>query len=100
MDNTTAIAYLNQFGGGGWEISPETKQHCMDRNINLLANHLAGDLNVTADEESRVMKDRTDWILCPGAFQDIIRQVGPLQVDLFAYRLTNHLHCQVFFSPA
>ena len=39
---------------------------CLDRNSTLLqAMYLPGVLNVTADEELRVMKHRTDWRLCP-----------------------------------
>jgi hypothetical protein len=33
---------------------------CMNRGITLSAEHLPGVLNTVADEESRVMKDRSD----------------------------------------
>ena len=69
MDNTTALTYINKFGG---TVSPElnklTKElltWCLERNIILQATHLAGILNVTADTESRVMRDRSDWMLHP-----------------------------------
>ena len=87
MHNITALTYINKLGG---TVSPKlnhlTKElwlWCLDRNIILQASHLAGVLNVTADEESRVMKDRSDWMLCPQIFRDINRHTGPLQVDLF-----------------
>ena len=62
MDNTTALTYINKFRGTvSQELNQLTKDlwlWCLDRNITLHATHLQ---NVTADEESRVMKDRTDW---------------------------------------
>ena len=75
MDNTSAIAYINKMGG---TVSPALNKlnkefwlWCMERDISVQAQHLAGKLNETADEESRVMKDRSDWMLCPQVFQTI-----------------------------
>ena len=103
IDNTTAISYINRLGG---TVSPQLNQltrdlwlWCMNRSITLKAVHLAGKLNTVADEESRVMKDRTDWQLCPDAFQTIIRLRGPLQVDLFASRLSYQLPDYVSWRP-
>ena len=103
VDNTTAMAYINKFGG---TVSPELNQltkelwlWCLERNISLQATHLAGILNCTADEESRVMKDRTDWMLCPRVFSRICQLTGPLQVDLFASRLTNQLSSYASWRP-
>ena len=45
-------------------------------------------MNIIADEESRHMRDRWDWILHPGLFQRIVETFGPIEVDLFASRLT------------
>ena len=39
----------------------------------------------------RVMKDRSDWMLCPRVFNKINQVMGPLQVDLFTSRLTHQL---------
>lgn len=65
MDNTSALTYINKMGG---TVSPElnrlTKElmtWCLNRNITLQASHLAGKLNLIADAESRIMKDRSDW---------------------------------------
>ena len=44
-----------------------------------------------ADDESRVTKDRSDWMLCPDTFHQINKRLGPLEVDLFASRLTHQL---------
>ena len=103
MDNTTALTYINKFGGTvSQELNHLTKDlwlWCLDRNISLHATHLSGVQNVTADEESRVMKDRTDWMLCPQVFNKINQQTGPLQVDLFASRLTHQLQDYVSWRP-
>ena len=64
---------------------------CLQRDISLIAEHLPGVQNTIADEESRVMKDRTDWKLNPEVFNQINRRLGPLAVDLFASRLTTQL---------
>ena len=64
---------------------------CLERNIMLLAEHLPGKLNQIADIESRTVRDRCDWMLNPVVFQRILTQMGPLEVDLFASRLTRQL---------
>ena len=38
----------------------------MERDISVQGQHLAGKLDNTADAESREIKDRYDWKLCPG----------------------------------
>ena len=103
MDNTTALNYINKLGG---TVSPELnrltkdlQKWCLEREITLQSTHLARALNVTADEESRVMKDKTDWILCPQTFRRINHLIGPLQVDLFASRLTHQLYRYVSWRP-
>ena len=103
MDNTTALTYINKFGG---TVSPDlnrlTKEMwtwCMARQITLTASHLAGSMNVIADEESRVMKDRSDWMLNPAVFHQIQARMGPLEVDLFASRLTHQLPKYVSWRP-
>ena len=53
-------------------------------------------MNLTADAESRVMRDRSDWKLDQQVFLRINNVYGPLEVDLFASRLTNQ--CCRFFS--
>jgi hypothetical protein len=67
----------------------------MERSIVLKALHLAGVLNTIADDESRVMKDRSDGRLCPNVFHQINQRLGPLVVDLFASRLVNQLQTYV-----
>lgn len=105
MDNTSAVAYINKLGG---TVSPALNKlnkefwlWCMERDISVQAQHLAGELNCTADEESRVMNNRSDWLLCPSIFHfhQIIRVLGPLEVDLFASRLFAQLPSYVSWNP-
>ena len=45
------------------------------------------------------MQHRTDWRLCPVVFGRINGLLGPLQVDLFASRLTHQLPNYVSWHP-
>ena len=100
MDNTTAVTYVNKLGG---TVSPKLNTivrelwlWCMNRDITLIAEHLPGVLNTIVDQESRVMRDRSDRMLNPRIFNKIQQKWGPLKVDMFASRLTTQL--KRFFS--
>ena len=102
MDSMTALTYINKYGG---TVSPEqnrlTKElwlWCLE-SITLQASHLPGVLNCTADEESRVMRDRSDCLLCPRVFSRINTKTGRLQVDLLASRLTHQLSNYASWRP-
>ena len=99
VDNTTAVAYINNQGGTVSRdlvsLTRDLWMWCLERNIHIQAQHLPGVLNRTADAESRSMKDRSDWKLDEQIFTDINRRYGPLEVDLFASRLTNQ--CRRYF---
>ena len=86
--NTSAVAYINKMGGTASPVLNSLNKEfwlwCMERDISVQAQHLAGRLNNTADAESRDMKDRHDWKLCPQVFQSINNTFRPLEVDLFA----------------
>ena len=56
-------------------------------------------LTYIANDESRVMKDRCDWKLCPRIFHLIDKRLGPLELDLFASRLTHQLPRYVSWRP-
>ncbi len=59
MDNTTAVAYVNNQGGTVSRelvrLSKELWTWCLQRNITIKAQHLPGRLNQVADSESRTM---------------------------------------------
>ena len=100
LDNATAVAYINNMGGTVssqlTELAKELWMWALDRNLTLVAQHIPGLSNTIADAESRTLRDRSDWMLCPQIFQTIKKAFGPLDVDLFASRLTHQLPC--FFS--
>lgn len=48
---------------------------------------------------SRCLEDRSDWKLCPAIFRQITQRLGPLEVDLFASRLTFQLDQYVSWRP-
>lgn len=95
IDNMSAVAHINKMGG---TVSPALNSlnkefwlWCMEREISVQAQHLVGKLKNTADAESRDTKDRHNWKLCQQVFQSINIIFGPLEVDLFASRLTTQL---------
>ena len=80
-------------------ITKELLLWCLERDITLIAKHLPGVWNKIANEESRVMKDRTDWKLNPEVFIQLNRQLGPLTVDLFVSCPTNQLPWYFCWRP-
>ena len=67
IDNTTAVAYINNQGGTVSKtlvtLTKELWMWCLERNIHIQAQLLPGVLNCRADMESRSLKDRSDWSL-------------------------------------
>ena len=95
LDNATAVAYVNNMGGTVssqlTELAKELWLWALNKGVHLLAQHIPGISNTVADAESRTRWDRSDWMLCPRIFRTICRTLGPLEVDLFASRLTHQL---------
>ena len=100
MDNTTAIAYLNQLGGTRSlvlsNLVAELWSWALNRGMILSAEHLPGKWNTQEDQESRHYQDSSDWHLDPSLFLALMKIWGPCQIDLFA----NWLNAQLpgFFS--
>ena len=100
MDNVTAVTYINKLGGTHspllCQLALTIREWSLQRKIFLITEHLPGKENVAVDQESRLMKDRCDWMLNPQVFSQIQQAMGPLQIDLFASRLTKQL--PIFYS--
>ena len=100
IDNTAAVAYINNQGEiVSKELVCLTRKHwmwCLEMNIHIQAQNLPGVMNLTADAESKIMRDWSDWKLDQQVFLMIKNVYEPLEVDLFASRLTKQCHC--FFS--
>jgi len=95
LDNVTAVTYINKLGGTHsqplCQLVLTIWDWCIQRDVYLVAEHLPGKDNITADRESRSTRDRCNWMLNPQVFQKIQWQMGPLQIDLFASRLKKQL---------
>jgi hypothetical protein len=95
MDNTSAAHYINKMGGTRSPIlaslAKDLWEWCLERQIVLEAQHIPGVLNVDAERESRVFVDNNNWKLAPLAFKDLNCVWGPLDIDLFASRLSTEL---------
>lgn len=103
IDNTTAVAYVNNMGGSHSmicdDIAKEIWLWCIERDIWLSAVHLPGSVNVEADKASRVFDDNTEWQLRPDLFQLIIDKLITPEIDLFASRLNNQIARYVSWHP-
>ena len=99
-DNTTAKSYINHIGGTHSPtlnvIALSIWNWCLERHLHLSAEYLPGVENQIADAESRHSESCCDWMLHPQVFEQINSLMGPLDVDLFASRLTRQL--PKFFS--
>lgn len=100
LDNTTAIAYVNNKGGTRCPqlltLALEMWDWCQARDIFVIASHIPGRENVSADKESRVFRDMSEWKLDPSIIQPFLLNC---QTDLFASRLTNQLEDYISWRP-
>jgi hypothetical protein len=100
LDNTTAIAYINNQGGTRspslTSLTLELWNWCLQQSILITAEHLPGVLNVQADKESRTFVDSSDWKLQPQILQPFLKD---REIDLFATSLTNQLKHYVNWRP-
>ena len=100
LDNTTAIAYINNKGGTRlpqlMTLALEMWDWCQTGDIFMIASHIPGRDNISADKESREFKDMSEWKLDPAIIQPFALNC---QTDLFASRLTNQLADYVSWRP-
>ena len=94
-DNMSAAHYINKMGGAKSPVlsrlALDLWDWCLEHKIEVEAEYLPGILNTRADKDSTVMLDRHNWKIDPQVFSIINQLWGPLEVDLFASRLTNQL---------
>ena len=91
-DNSTVVSYINKQGGTSCKIlcdlALDLWQFCINRNINIKALHIAGELNSRADKLSRLKVTDHDYFLSVSMFTSLSKAISfPLKVDLFADRL-------------
>ena len=74
LDNSTAVT---TWGAQYPQSSPSWPDHSQERDMMLSAQHIPRVLNTMADHESRVERDRSDWMLSPAVFPRIEPNSGP-----------------------
>ena len=100
FDNTTAVYYINGTHSRKlMELTSQMWEWSLERKIFLLAEHLPGKLNIIADRESRMMGDSSEGNLDPAVFHQIMKVIGPCEVDLFASRLSMQLPRYMSWKP-
>jgi len=69
---------------------------CRERDILLIASHIPGRGNVSADKESKEFKDMSEWELVPTIIEPFLLNC---QTDLLVSRLTNQLTDYISWRP-
>ena len=103
-DNTTAVCYVNEFGGvkstACDKIAQKIWAHCIQHSIYLVAAHIPGVLNTDADTASRKFNDDIEYTLEGGVFKAYICDTfGTPTVDCFASRLNAKLPRYFSWKP-
>ncbi len=66
IDNTVAVAYINNMGGKTWQCNDIARQlwlWCIERHIVLEATYIPGKCNIEADRQSRLKHGNAEWML-------------------------------------
>lgn len=103
IDNTTAVAYINNMGGSHSESCNDVA-NCiwswgLQRNLWLSAAHLPGSQNIEADRASRIFDDNTEWKLHSDIFQMVTEKFFMPTIDLFASRINYQVSPYVAWHP-
>lgn len=100
VDNTTAISYINRYGGNhsaqANEVARAIWKFCQDRQLRIHASYINTKENVMADRLSRMEKDSSDFMLSRTYFDVICRKFFTPIVDLFASHLSRQ--CPRYWS--
>jgi ribonuclease HI len=99
-DSTTAMSYINKFGGVRSEqnhkIASEIWEWCENRRIWLIATYLNTKQNIVADQASREVVDSNDFELDNISYNKLIKMFGQPEIDLFA--TSKSKKCPRFYS--
>ena len=102
VDNTTALAYLNNMGGKIAKYNNLTRKMwlwCIERGIWLTAAYIPSALNVEADTQSRLNHDNIEWELNKDAFKLICDNMFAPDIDLFATRINHKIDQYISWKP-
>ncbi|CAL8112964.1 unnamed protein product [Orchesella dallaii] len=100
VDNKTAIAYINKFGGCRSDklhsVAKNIWTWCEKRDIELSANYISSTDNFVADKLSREGDYNSEWELNSKYYDRICSKFGTPYIDLFAtFRNTK---CETYYS--
>lgn len=104
VDNTTAVACLNQMGTShSHECNAFTQkiwQFCISHNVWITTVHIPGKDNLGADAESRKNRRETEWALNTDVFNKAIGMANVYpNIDLFSSRINHKVKPYVSFRP-
>jgi ribonuclease HI len=104
IDNSTAVAYLNNMGGTKSPslngLSRTLWEWCISRSLQVTAQHVPGTANVIADQLSRTIDNHLEWSLNDEIYQSVIcRMDFAPDIDLFASRLNAKTNKFVSWHP-
>ena len=104
MDNTTAVSHINKMGcTKSTTLTQLTKniwEFCLQKRIRLTAEYIPGVQNQIADWESRHNPTSTNnWKLNSNVFHQIVKQWGPIELDLFADRQNAQTPAYISWKP-
>lgn len=103
IDNTTAVSYINNMGGSKSvvlnSLAIKVWEWSIARNLWVSAVHIAGKLNIEADEKSRKFNDKHEWKINEQCFNDILELFPKINIDMFASRLNNMLDAYCSWKP-
>ena len=102
IDNSTAVAYLNNLGGKRYQCNLITRriwQWCSSKNIWLSAAFIPGVSNLEADYQSRLIHEAAEWKLNPQVLEIVSKTFGNPTIDLFASRLNHQVRQYVSWKP-
>ena len=103
-DNTTAVCYVNEFGGQKSDICDSIARKiwdfCIEANMFVKAAHIKGSLNTEADKASRNFNDEIEHMIDRHVFSSIIcKKFGKPTIDCFASRLNNQVPRYFSWKP-
>ena len=88
MQDLTVLFKILKFGG-----------LCIDRNINLVASYIESKKNKVADKESRKIRDNLECSLKDKHFENLNREFGEFNIDLFTTRINSNCRRCYSYSP-
>ncbi len=103
-DNTTEVSYVKKMGGTKHslrnQITLDLWNFAIEHNIWLSISHIPGLDNYRTDNASRVIYNpRTEWALDSKVFEEIVKDLGQVDIHMFASAINHKLDSYVAWQP-